>query len=467
MARPPTSTPPIPAWLLPAAALLAFLAQWPLVANPGYFSHDELQWAARAWSADGGPLPWMAWTDPGVFQYRPLTFNLWLWLSRHLFDTPMAFHAVLVAMGALNTALLAGLLRRLGAAPAMALIGALGFALGPYATYVHGWVGTIGDLLWVAMALACGWVCSTSSSTLPGARRPRQAAVAIGCALLTAIGLLAKEAALSIPALLAVAALLDRERPGWRWGLLGSALPAAAYLALRIGVLGAAGEGSGAYAWSIERIPVRALEYFVFLPQFGAFETLSALVRGFADPSVWVAIALWLVVLAALARTGWRAPAALVGGGLAALGPVLVLPTAYNQYGYGFAAVVAGVFALAWPRLPRWGRAATGLLAVLVLWHGIHVMRWMHRVGEVQAVFTPALVEAVRDRDPARPLRLRVAADAKAWMFMRLTHEIPHVRGEPIGGRVVLVDGDVEGDAAADAVVRADGRIEPLPAPDR
>ena len=36
--------------LLPALAVLALvlLAQLPLVLNPGYFSHDELQWAARA-----------------------------------------------------------------------------------------------------------------------------------------------------------------------------------------------------------------------------------------------------------------------------------------------------------------------------------------------------------------------------------------------------------------------------------
>ena len=34
--------------LLPAVSVLAavLLAQLPLVLNPGYFSHDELQWAA-------------------------------------------------------------------------------------------------------------------------------------------------------------------------------------------------------------------------------------------------------------------------------------------------------------------------------------------------------------------------------------------------------------------------------------
>ena len=91
--------------------LVAFLAQWPLVANPGYFSHDELEWGSFAAQT---PVPWVSWLDIGAFQYRPLTFNLWLWLSRRLFDTPQLFHALLVAWGAGNATLLCGLARRVG-----------------------------------------------------------------------------------------------------------------------------------------------------------------------------------------------------------------------------------------------------------------------------------------------------------------------------------------------------------------
>ena len=81
------------AWLAPAAVFaLVLLAQLPLILNPGYFSHDELQWAAFA--ADGRHV---AWTAIGDFQYRPLTFNLWMWLSRPLFARPQVFHALLVA----------------------------------------------------------------------------------------------------------------------------------------------------------------------------------------------------------------------------------------------------------------------------------------------------------------------------------------------------------------------------------
>jgi hypothetical protein len=80
----------------------------------------------------------------------------------------------------------------------------------------------------------------------------------------------------------------------------------------------------------------------------------------------------------------------------------------------------------------------------------------------VQAVFSPALAEAVAAHAAHSrgdvPLRLRPAPDADAWIFMRLTHEIPSYRGVAIGKRVQLVAAD----APADAVIAADGSIVPL-----
>ena len=85
-------------------------------------------------------------------------------------------------------------------------------------------------------------------------------------------------------------------------------------------------------------------------------------------------------------------------------------------------------------------------------------MRTMRDIGEVQAVFSPALAEAVQAHGGDTPLRLRVADDARPWIFKRLTHAIPSYRGVPIGDRVQLLEGDVP----ADAVVTADGHITPL-----
>ncbi len=427
-------------WLVLLAVLLA---QLPLILNPGYFSHDELQWAA---AAERGPgFVWLA-TD--AFQYRPLTFGLWAWLSRHLFAQPQLFHLVLVAMGAANAALLYVLSRRLGATAGPTAIAALVFALGPYAAYVHGWIGTLGDLLWVGCALLVGLLATRE--------RPWWQ-IAVATFALTATALLAKEAALSIPALALVAWTLDlSRRRQWRVVLLASATPALAWLALRYGPLLTAAPQGNAYDWSLAHLPLRWLEYQLFLPNLPVFEVHNTLSRGFTDKRTLIAGLLWLASLVALASAGWRWAAAFVIGGIAALGPVLVLGASANQYGYGFAAFIAGLLAVAWPSLPRWGRGVVVLMGILVALHGINVMRQMRHVGEVQAVFSPALAEALA-APRTSPLRLAPAADAEAWIFQRMTHEIPSYRGVPIGDRVQVV-GVGE---PADLVIQADGRLQP------
>jgi hypothetical protein len=429
---------------------LALLGQWLLIANPGYFSHDELQWAAFAGSE--GPIHWSSWTAIDAFQYRPLTFNLWLWLSRQLFAQPQAFHFLLVTWGAGNAAVLCALARRFGMATWPAIIGALVFALGPFAAYVHGWVGTIGDLAWVSCALLAGLVAT---------RWPRVATAALAAAAFTAIGLLAKEAAAAIPVLLAVAWWFDGRKRHWAAATLAAATVVAIYLALRIGVLLHAPREGAQYALSVAHVPLRWLEYqlFAFVPTvFEAFNTLS---RGF-DGRIAVAGVLWLALMAALWRSSPRIAAIFLLAGIAALAPALPLGSSWNHYGYGFAAITAMAVAAAWPRAPRWGRGVIALCALLCLWHGANVMRMMRHVGEVQAVFSPALADAVAARASQphgdAPLRLRPAPDADAWIFARLTHDIPSYRGVAIGRRVVLVAAD----APADAVIAADGRIMPL-----
>ncbi|HJR72804.1 MAG TPA: hypothetical protein VJ806_04115, partial [Luteimonas sp.] len=146
----------------------------------------------------------------------------------------------------------------------------------------------------------------------------------------------------------------------------------------------------------------------------------------------------------------------LVGG--AALGPVLILAESANQYGYGFAAATSAICAATWPRMGRFGKVVLALLAVLCLWHGANIVRRMHQAGEVQAVFSPALADAVA-RDGRATLRLRSADPGQRWLFDRLTHDIPSYRGVPIGDRVRLVQAGEE----ADYAIETDGRIVPLP----
>ena len=89
-----------------------------------------------------------------MLQWRPLTFNGWLLLSNALFESPRAMHSLWVLMGSTIAAGLSWLLLRMGLGWRTAVLAGLAFALNPYAAYVHGWVATLADLLWVGASLA-------------------------------------------------------------------------------------------------------------------------------------------------------------------------------------------------------------------------------------------------------------------------------------------------------------------------
>ncbi|QSX74595.1 hypothetical protein HIV01_015665 [Lysobacter arenosi] len=433
-------------WLAVLAAVL--LVQAPLVFNPGYFSHDELQWAAFAGHDANLLSRGYLWTGLDSFQYRPLTFSLWLWLSQHLFAHPYLFHGLMVAWGGLNAVMLALLLRRFDVPARAAFVGALIFALSPYAVQTHGWVGTIGDLVWVGCALATGLLAQRGRSPWW---------IAAGAAALTAIGLLSKESAIVIPALTAIAWLLLGRPRSWLLATCGALVPAAIYLSLRLGVILFSPREAANYGWSLGFIPLRWLEYQVFTPMATRLGITGLLPAGFSEPRMWVGLGIWL----ALAWTFWRAGArwllTFLLLGAAALGPVMILAESANQYGYGYAAAIAGLGAAAWSRVGRGGRIVLVLAALLSTWHGVNVMRRMHQIGELQSLFSPSLARAVA-ASGNKIVRIRAMDPGQHWIYLRLSHHIPSYDGVPIGDRVVLVASD----APADYVIGKDGALSPL-----
>lgn len=425
--------------------VIAWLGQYLLILNPGYFSHDELQWAAFA-----EQRRWFPWLALDAFQYRPLTFNLWLVLSRWLFDTPQAFHALLVAWGSANAALLFLLARRFGAITLPAAAATLVFAFGPYAAYVHGWVGTIGDLIWMSCALL------TVLATLRFRAWPIVATLA---ALLTLVGLLGKEAALAITPLLALAWGLNRSDRRWAVAAVASGVVAVIYLALRLDVLLHAPRGGEQYAVSLANVPMRWIEYQLYLSMATTFEVFNTLGQGVPAWLIAGAALFWAAIVVALWSAGWRCLCLWLAGGLAALAPVLPMGSSSNQYGYGFAAIASLAAALAWRAAPTWARTALALTGVVVVMHGALVMRQMREVGEVQAQFSPALVRILDACDEPSALRMRAEPDADAWIFARLTNDIPSYQGVRIRDRVRIVGPSEHADVAA----AADGRLVLLP----
>jgi hypothetical protein len=435
---------PLRAWTVFLLAALAGQA-W-LLLNPGYFSHDELQWGAFAHAGPLSALDWQGWRDWRAFQFRPLTFDAWLLLARSLFATPWAMHALFVAMGTAVGAGLLALLVRIGVAWRVAVVAALAFVLGPVAMYTHGWTATLADLLWVGLGML-------AANLVPRLASGR--AIAIAVASLTVLALLAKEAAVVLPALAALAWALSGRRREWAVAAIASGVPVAIYLALRAGVILFMPRANGAYAWSLLSIPTQWLAYLAFPLEPNVLEPQNALL---ASPKHLAIVFVLLAVLWGLvARAHWRAAAWGVLGGALALGPVLLLQSPSNHYAYAHAAVVAGALAVAWPRLGRGGKGLVVFLLVVSTWHGFNVARQMHRVGTLQARFSPALAAAVAQSGDA-PVRVRLPAD-DTWVYARLTHEIPAYAGVPMQGRVVVVAPDDP--AAVDYTIDADGALQP------
>ena len=190
--------------------------------------------------------------------------------------------------------------------------------------------------------------------------------------------------------------------------------------------------------------------YAMYLPVTATFEVNTLWLRSSGQ---LVASALLMLALAGgVLRASPRLGLALALGAVVTVGPVLVLPQTATQYGYGFSLWLVACTALAWPKLGRPFRALVLLLSLLCVWHGVRVQQEMRAVGERQAVFQPALVQALAAHEG--PLKLQRDREF-GWAYERLTHNVPSWRGQPIGDRVVWVDAAAE----ADYVVAANGAL--------
>lgn len=413
--------------------ILLLLLQLPLIANPGYFSHDELQWLARADVPSWNALTWVSWLDFSPLQYRPLTFNIWLVLARTCGSTPELMHFVFVCLGIANAWLLARVLVAARISERIAYLSAIVFSLTPYVVYVHGWTGTLADLLTLAFGLLAARALQNAISAT---NTQTVAARASASTLFVAAALLCKESAIVLPLLLPLVA--SREISSRRTLLMiaPAAAVVALYLAIRLPILIDSGHVDSAYAWSLRHVLARLTEYLLFPFMPPLFEIAPLLGKGTAR--IAAAAGCLMLLLGALASIGRRWPLTwLIAFGVA-LAPVLVLAISYNHYAYLASAIAIGICAAAWPTLRRVPRIALGFLAAIAMLHGIIVMSRIHSVGLIQRNLYEDLT-ADLTRSPAA-LHIAAADPRDAWLLGRLLLGVDTFRGVPFGERIRVGD---------------------------
>ncbi|MBK6726833.1 MAG: hypothetical protein IPG63_06160 [Xanthomonadales bacterium] len=435
-------------WILFLALASVFVAA--LASIPGYFSADELQWLARARSAPTlAALPWVSFTDLSPFQYRPLTFNLWLLLAHLGGDRPWFSHAAFALAMVGIALLLRQLLLAFGVQSSRPWNAATLFLLLPTTVFSAGWVGTLADLLVAAIALAAMLLASHARA------RPMALAVHATIALLsTAVALLAKESALVLPlAWLLYAAVSDARREGIVAAAAAS-VAVATYLLLRMDPLLHPPSPVPYYAWQLSYLPRRVLDYLLFplLPSVEEAHTVAL-------RSVATQLGAGLLVLLwwrdCWQRARWRG-LAVTAASLALIGPALLLPKASAHF-----ALLAGVAlaaGLAWlaPAPGRNTRWLHALLLLLLCWHDVNLLRRFHRDAAVQTALLDDAARILATPAGTHSLRLHAGSAEVAHVLAR-SASVPSWRGQPL--QLHVVDGEPA--RSVDFVVQSDGRLRP------
>lgn len=261
--------------------------------------------------------------------------------------------------------------------------------------------------------------------------------------VLTALGLLAKESALSMPALVGPPGLLAGRRRVLGAATLGSGLAAVVYPALRLGTLLSPAESSG-YALSPATAPMNFVSYVMYLPITATLEVNTLWLR---SSSQLTAVALLMLGLWAGITRAWpRLGLAMLLGAALCVAPVLVLSQTATQYGYGLSLWLVACTALAWPRLGRPARAGAG--AGRCWWCGTgptcrsRCARWASGrpcpAGSVEAC------RAAGPGEAAAPSRVRLGvrtAHARGAVLARPADRRPRGVGGCEGGRRLRGDG--------------------------
>ncbi|HTI97017.1 MAG TPA: hypothetical protein VL425_10985, partial [Rudaea sp.] len=149
------------------------------------------------------------------------------------------------------------------------------------------------------------------------------------------------------------------------------------------------------------------------------------------------------IVLSASLGAGWRRGLVFWIGWIAALGPVLILDDAYNQYAYLAGAWACAFIAFIWGRIPAALRVLMILPIAMLLVHGGQQIRDIRHIGTIQHNLYTDLPEILAGA--TRPVAIQAQRDGDDFILRRLLADIPSYQRVPIVGRVRYVSHTMQG----------------------
>jgi hypothetical protein len=364
--------------------LCSFAFLFLLIANPGYFSHDELQrfdfFVQHGFAAYVEAHSQLHVGSGFGFPVRPFSFFVQGLQNFFLRDFPVFVHL----SGVLVTATVASLLYLLSSAfglpRKLGLAAALIFLASPLSVLATGWSAALMDQWYVlfgllALAAARRLVDGTSAGYA-------ELAAIFACSVLA---LLSKETAIVLPLLLSVFVVIDRRRLRDRRLWLAFAawsLPVVAYAAFRFLAIKSsfATGGASPYSASIAHIPESLFVYFAF-----PFHP------NIAEASTWVfqsrtALALALGFHALVVACIWRlaslrAAVAYLAGYFIFLFPVLFIAMKGSHYLFGSSLVLSLAVAFLATGASAPGRLVGLVAGALLVVHSATMQMEIYRDG--------------------------------------------------------------------------------------
>ena len=405
------------------AASFAFLCL--LIANPGYFSHDELQ-RFDFYVQHGLPAYFSAMLNlnPGSSfrtPMRPFAFMIQGFQNLFMHDYPVVVHMSAALVTATIAVLVYWLSIVFGLARRIALLAALLFMFSPLVVLATGWSAALMDqwfVLWGLLCLLAVKVFLTQQRFL--------FITPVLISAMTLLALLSKETAIVWPGALLLFVLIDfqqmRNRRLWIAAAAWS-LPVLVYLGYRVlGIKASiALDSSLPYSISLHNVLQNMFVYFAFpfVPKLGELQNWVFV----PNKILAVSLLLHVFVVGALARlASWRIAALYVYGYFLFLLPVLFIPQQSSHYLFGSALVLA--VALAYLvlnsgkllyQIPGW------LCIVLLTLHSVKFQQDLYKDGTCMARLAASSESLFLSNGRPAHIQFRFELGAPAHVLLRYT----------------------------------------------